>query len=80
VYGFTLNDANINGNRRTAMYAQVELRRDHIPEMWDLETLDLDHKDNRQLVARLKRDGIIDSKGEPMGNDMRPAWPEVVDN
>jgi hypothetical protein len=70
VYGFTLNDANVQGNRRTAMYAKVELRRDNIPEMWDLDTLDIDHKDNKQLVARLIRDGVLTNKGERiMQND-----------
>lgn len=78
VYGFTLNDANVQGNRRTAMYAKLELSRDHIPEMYDLETLDIDHKHNRQLVARLQRDGILDNKGEKMANDTA-GMAQVVD-
>lgn len=69
VYGFTLNDCNVQGNRRTAMYAKLELAREDIPEKWDLATLDRDHKDNAKLVARLQRDGILDSKGEIMAND-----------
>jgi len=66
VYGFTLNDANVQGNRRTVMYAKVELTRDDHPERYDLDRLWVDHKDNRTLVAKLVRDGILNKQGEQM--------------
>lgn len=68
VYGFTLNDANVQGNKRTAMYAKLELARDEHPERYELDRLWIEHKDNKQLVARLVRDGVLNRQGERVDN------------
>lgn len=65
LYHFCLNDTNLPGNKTTVMYAQLELEREAFPERWHLDTLDVYHKNNVQLVARLKRDGLLDDKGNP---------------
>lgn len=69
LYHFGLNDANITvDNRRSIMYAQLELEREDYPEKYNLDTLDVQHKNNVRLVAQLKRDGIIDDKGNQTVN------------
>lgn len=78
-YSFTLNDSNIQGNRRTVMYASmVDLSRDEYPEKYVLENLDVTHANNRNLVARLQREGILDKRGEPVADTQNTYTAQTV--